>query len=348
MLKVIHRISYRSFLALYLFAHTPVTTGISEDEELDGMSAQVCMQTAMYQLQRLREQRKAPDVTPQSIDLENRAFWIAIVWDTSSSLVSGARTSLSSGLNGACAEPTWRLVRAFLVGSFRARSETWHHEDYDVNEDNAYEIFAAGSISKTYIWKTITTFKEALREGVHDEGVKFAWNALLDTIDIWNTLIRALLVKCERRLLFLSQRARLNWYNLSVQFHLGILHLTDILEIAGRSDLRQEIEKATQHAECESFNVLKYGLENTHTIRTRSSAELLTGASITGVDPYPQCALEMVLLLDRTLQRKLHQGEISDNTYAQLRSILHRTLKELPWSSKAACEARERFQHVSA
>lgn len=343
MLKVIHRISYCSFLALYLFAHTPVPAGISEDEELDGMSAQVCMQTAMYQLQRLRERRKAPEATPQSIDLENRAFWVAMVWDTSSSLVSGARTSLSSGLNGACAEPTWRLVRAFLIGSFQARSEAWHHEDYEISEDNAYEVIAAGSISKTYIWKTITSFKEALREGVHDNGVSFAWNALLDTIDIWYTLIRALLLKCERRLLFLSQRVRLNWYNLSVQFHLGILHLTDALETASRSDLLLEITRARQDAKCTSFNVLKFGLENPYVCPQRSDAEPLISASITAVDPYPEYALDLVLLLEKGLRRKQDQGEITSDMYAQLRSILHRTLEELSQSSKAVCEAQERF-----
>lgn len=345
MLKVIHRTSYRSFLTLYLFAHTPIPSGISEDEEQDGMSAQVCMQTAMYQLQCLRERRKAPglaEVTSELIDLENRAFWVAMMWDTSSSLVSGARTSLSSGLNGACSEPTWRLVRAFLVGSFKSRTETWHDDSFDINNDNAYEIIAAGVIGKTYIWKTITSFKEALREGVHDDGVKFAWQALLDTIDIWDTPIRGLLAKCERRLPFLDQRVRLNWYGLSVQYYLGIAHLVQVLIDAGRVDLLSAIAKTKQDADCESYNVLKFGLENTYTI----CQEPLVNASITAIDPYPRHSLDLVLLLDETLRRNLNRGDITGNTYSHLRSILCSTLRHLPQDSKAVEEARETFEQV--
>lgn len=55
MLKLLNRISYRSVLALYLFAQTPVPAGILEDEELNGVSASVCMHTALIQIQKLRQ-----------------------------------------------------------------------------------------------------------------------------------------------------------------------------------------------------------------------------------------------------------------------------------------------------
>lgn len=55
MLVLLNRISYRSVLALYLFARTPVPVGICEEEELDGVSGPVCMHTAMMHIQKLRQ-----------------------------------------------------------------------------------------------------------------------------------------------------------------------------------------------------------------------------------------------------------------------------------------------------
>lgn len=47
MLRIINRPSYRSMLSLFLFALTPIPMGISEDEEADGVSGQVCIHAAL-------------------------------------------------------------------------------------------------------------------------------------------------------------------------------------------------------------------------------------------------------------------------------------------------------------
>ena len=47
MLRVINRPSYRSVLMLLLFGLTPVPAGVSVDEEIDGISRQVCVQSAL-------------------------------------------------------------------------------------------------------------------------------------------------------------------------------------------------------------------------------------------------------------------------------------------------------------
>lgn len=44
MLKVINRVAYRSVVTLYLFGQTPIPVGISEDEELDGITGVLCVQ----------------------------------------------------------------------------------------------------------------------------------------------------------------------------------------------------------------------------------------------------------------------------------------------------------------
>ncbi|KAF2825634.1 hypothetical protein CC86DRAFT_446299 [Ophiobolus disseminans] len=357
MLKLINRISYQSMLALYIFAQTPIPVGISEDEELDGMNGQVCMQTALYQLQRLRERRSAYSgepfpsaisngsaaVTSQFVDLESRVYWAAMMWDTSSSLASGTRTSLTSGLKGACAEPTWRLVRAFLVGSFKSRTQHWHDEGFQVTDDIAYEIISAASICKTYIWKIITSLKEALREGVHDDGVTFAWTSLIDTIEIFNTTVRPLLNSCEKRLLFLDQRVRLSWYSLQLQYYLGVLLLADVLEAAQRTDLLPTIENAVQEAEHESFIVLKFGLGNKYTVHgprfDDGEPQLLISAPLVAIDPYPQHVLDLVLLMYKRLDWRLGNGSITQETHSCLLATLAEVLQALPQSSKAVHDA---------
>lgn len=56
MLMLLNRVSYRSVLALSLFAQTPVPVGVGEEEELNGLSAPICMHTALMHVQKLRQQ----------------------------------------------------------------------------------------------------------------------------------------------------------------------------------------------------------------------------------------------------------------------------------------------------
>ena len=55
MVALLNQVSYRSVLALYLFAQTPVPVGIYEEEELSGITGPVCMHTALMHIQKLRQ-----------------------------------------------------------------------------------------------------------------------------------------------------------------------------------------------------------------------------------------------------------------------------------------------------
>jgi hypothetical protein len=356
MLKAINRTSYRSMLALYLFARTPVPVGLSEYEELDGLSGSVCVQTAVCHLQRLRARKttfqsesiasepslNSPGNVPSFLDLESRAYWAAMTWDTSMSLTSDFRTSLTSGLKGACSEPTWRLVKAFLVGSFVTRAEQWRGEDFEPTEKVIDEIVSAASICKTYVWKNITSLKEALREGVHEDGVLFASKALLDAIDIFNTYIRPLLKSPELRPHCLDQRLRLKWYQVSLQYNLGILLLINSLEDAARSDLLQEIVAMKHDTEYEAFTVLKLGLETTYTIAGPMEGEVnddLRRSSITvtlvAIDPDPQYVVDCVTLMHKSIRLQYRRNEVSYDTYSNFLTVLLQTLRQLPQSSRS-------------
>ncbi|TVY57479.1 hypothetical protein LCER1_G001596, partial [Lachnellula cervina] len=383
MLKVINRTSYQSVLALYLFGQTPVPSGISEEEEMDGISGVVCAQTALLQLQQLRERLRScqfngsgvsgwsdaatgtgsitnPNLTQAFLDLESRAYWAAVMWDTTSSVTLNIRSSLTSGLKGACLEPAWRLARGFLVGSFHAKSEDWRKKGFEVSDDIAPQIISAAAVSRLYTWRTIASMKEALREGVEESDVLFAWDAFLDALGIFKTTIHPLLSTCERRLHFLGPVEKLNWYEAVLHYHLGILILADALEAANRLDLLSQLTETRLDAEQESFNVLRFGLESRYKIcgpiegssnttdanlnpYVHSIGQPIT-TSFVAIDPYPHHVVALVRLMKKAITRKYRQGNIKLEAYSYLSSTLLEALEQLPQSSTMVQSAREKLQ----
>ncbi|KAF2122629.1 hypothetical protein BDV96DRAFT_3437 [Lophiotrema nucula] len=370
MLKVINRPSYRSILALYLFSQIPIPVGLSEDEELDGISGIVCLQTALLHIQQLRGRKKnrtagsAPPahLTQAFLDLENRAYWAAVVWDTSNAMMLNLRTTLTSGLRGACAEPAWRLTSGFLVGSFQPKVEQWLKDGVEITDQVASEIIAAAGVSKIYIWKNIASIKEAMREGLDEDTVLPVWGNVLAALDIYKTSFTPLLNACERKLHFLSQVNRLNWYQVSLHYHLGILVLVEALEAAQRIDLLPDISEQAQDSEQESFNVLKFGLDNAYTLYGPGQGPPATSPnlgnavdpsrqqfaiSLVSIDPNPRYVADAVLLMDKTVGRQYKEGNIKVETYSYLASILRSALETLPQSSKYVQAARHRLKDTN-
>ena len=364
MLKVINRASYRSILALYLFSQTPVPIGVSDEEELDGVNGLVCIQTALLQIQRLRERqnggqfhgsgtlawtdsllRSSPSDDPKTtfLNLESRAYWAAVIWDTSISLTSNLRACLTSGLKGACSEPVWRLTRSFLTGSFHPKTESWRTEGFEVSDDTASRIISAAAVCKLYVWKNITSLKEALREGVDEESVLFTWRALLDAIEIFHTSVRPLLTSCERRLNFLNQGCRLVWYQVLLQYYLGILVMADAIEANNRTSMLDEVRETVQDAENEAFNVIKAGTEDVYTIhlsdKTANDESITT--SLVAMDPNPHFVIDLAILLNHIIIAKYRYGKIKLEIYSHLFSILSKALDQLPRYSKSVHAARE-------
>ncbi|TVY80592.1 hypothetical protein LSUE1_G003596 [Lachnellula suecica] len=372
-LKVINRVSYRSVLTLYLFGQTPIPVGISEEEELDGINGVVCVQTALLQLQRLRERLRScrfdglgvsksdpsstesPVVAQAFIDLESRAYWAAVTWDTSSAVTQNIRSSLTSGLKGACLEPAWRLARGFLVGSFHAKTEEWHEQPFEMTDEAAFQIISATGVCSIYTWRTIASLKEALREGVEEGDILFAWNAFLDALDVFQTTICPLLGMCKNSLHFLGQVERLNWYEVTLHYHLGILILADAVEAADRPDLLSQLKEMRLESEMECFNALKFGLETKYTIsgleiESDYASDVGSAAhsplknitiSFIAIDPYPQHVVTSVQYLQKAISRKYRQGSMKQETYSYLSSTLLGVVEQLPQSSNAVQSARE-------
>lgn len=369
MLRVINRLCYRSVLTLALFGQTPVPAGVSEQEELDGITGSVCIQTALKQVQQLRGRLRtwqfdgsdaspwtdAPSRGPSRqapralfLDLESRAYWAAVSWDTSAALTTNARSSLITGLRGGCSEPAWVLTKGFLVDSFHFKSEPWRRPGVEMSDDIATQIISASGVSRLYVWRTIASLREGLMEGENEQTILFAWRAVIDALDIFDNTIRPSLDNCKRQLHFLTQKTRFNYYESVTRYYLGILILYDTLEAAHRQDLLSEIVGGRLDAEHESINALKFGLESTYSLggppASASSHSRSSKASFVAVDPYPHFVIASTRLLSKAINRRYSRGNIEYDAYAHLSSTLVEVLRHLPQHAKSVQSARENLE----
>lgn len=310
MLKVINRPSYRSMLALLLFALTPIPVGITEDEELDGVSGQHCVHAALQQIQTLRARqrslqfngtrvslasvRRTSATSPQSlattnfINAESTAYWAALTFDTSASLTMSCRPLLSSGLFGFDAEPSWRMVRT-CTEIFKGMTKDWKALDFEMTNEKANQIIASGAAWKLLQWKLTANLKESLRDGHDEVEVDKAFNAVSDAIDHFNATYRDLLSACQTRIQFFSQETKLRWCKSSLfpveysglptdikadelvmHYNLSILMVPDIVATTHREDLLSLFSSKRMNAETWVMNCLEFGLNNKYTIQLRS------------------------------------------------------------------------------
>ncbi|KIW88387.1 uncharacterized protein Z519_10956 [Cladophialophora bantiana CBS 173.52] len=377
MLKVVNRVSYRSALTLFLFSLTPVPVGISEEEEMDGLSGQLCVQAALQQIQRLREGQRScqfsgsmvvqasdPLTSPTAssrlsdkfLRTEARAYWAALTFDTSSSLTLNLRSTLTSGLHGAEMESCWRTLR-MGAGSFHTRTEEWRRNPFAMTEDEVLQVIAAAAATKLYVWKMISVLKEALREGSEDEKVLRAWTSFTEAIEIFRVTFRPLLNDCERRLPFLGQVEKLNWYELMLHYYMGILILVDALEAAERHDLLSQLSETQLEAEHEVFSALKFGLDSQYTVggshqvgptmgTQNSKLDQTTTASFIALDPYPHHVVAAAQLMGKVVSRQYRQGKVKLEAYKYLNGTLLKCLAELPQTSKSVQAARQNLQNA--
>jgi hypothetical protein len=225
-------------LSLFLFALTPIPAGVSDEEEVDGITGQACVHAALQLIQVLRARQRnlqfsgskvspylkkqAIPTSPESISTsdfiiaENTAYWAALTFDTSASLTLNCRSLLSSGLFGHNEELSWRLVRT-CAKIFDDTAQRWQPGSLDITDERANQIVAAGAQWKLLGWKLTAIFKEALRDGHEESKVMEAYTAVVESIKQFNTIFRPRLEACQRRMHFLSQSTKLRWCKLRFQ-----------------------------------------------------------------------------------------------------------------------------------
>ncbi|KAI5463964.1 hypothetical protein BGZ63DRAFT_461128 [Mariannaea sp. PMI_226] len=379
MLRIINRPSYRSMLSLFLFALTPIPTGISEGEEADGISGQACVHAALQQVQSLRARQRnlqfsgskvspslsSPSIstTPESaatsnfINSESIAYWAAITFDTSASLTLNCRPLLSSGLFGFESEFTWRLVRTCL-NVFNESSKSWHHGSAEMTDERANEIIAAAACWKLLGWKLAAIFKEALRDGHDESEVRKALSAVSSSVKEFDITFRPFLDECHKRMQFLGQQTKLRWFSLMLHYHLSILMVHDTIEVADRYDLFADLKEASIEAENTVMNALALGLHNTITLKRNldvSTDPLQESGNrnyvaytvpLIAVDPYPHHVVASIQLMRKAIDRDYRSRKITQESYRSLFSILESALKHLPQGSKSTQAARAKFSSV--
>lgn len=372
MLKVVNRPCYRSMLSLLLFALTPIPAGISDEEELDGVSGQVCVHAALQQIQTLRARQRslqfngarvvlaAPtrgsSTSPQSfatvnfINAESTVYWAALTFDTSASLTLSCRPLLSSGLFGCESESSWRMVRA-CSEVFREMTAKWNTPDFELTDETANQVIAAGSAWKLLLWKLTANFKESLRDGHNEFEVKRAFLSVSEAIEKFDAIYKELLIACYNRIHFFAQETKFRWYELTLHYHLCILMLVDIAQATDRQDLLLEFTSKRVDAESWVLNCLKFGLANRYTIRRAteqdSSHPQSSGLqfpsvtiSLISIDPYAHHVVAAVKLMQQAIDRDFGAGKITADAYHDLLSTLTETLGRLPQGSKSVQIAR--------
>lgn len=298
----------------------------------------------------------APSVTQVVVGVENRAYWAAVAWDVADALSSGMRTSLTSGLNGACAEPAWQLTRAFLFSSFVPATKAWLVDGFEVEDDSASRVIGAASVCQVYTWKIVTSLKEALREGVDEETVLLVWGSLLETLTIFRRSIRPLLTSCEKHIHFLSQENRFRWFETGLNYYVGMMVLFEVLEIAKRSDFVQQLVEVREEVEHEAFAILKFGTENAFHILRCGQNLALDGTSPIPAEPmdiafvglygFPHHLVTLTQLLCGIIVQRRQKAALSERVFAHLSLILVTVLEKLPDSLKVVRSARRDLQAV--
>lgn len=390
--RSMNRPCYRSMLSLYLYAMVPVPVGILEEEEENGLPAQVCVQAALQQVQYLRARQRslefngskvsllsdhtAPISTPEQIrsdfiNIENRIYWAAMTFDTSSSLTLNTTSVLSAGLLGWESEASWRLVKT-CTNIFHEQSENWRVNGVIITEETSNQIIAAAHAWKLRVWKIGTILKEALREGHEEDAVQHAYICAVDAIRQFDVTYRPLLAACERRLQFLSQHTKLRWCQshfsshnyslietgihdsdvmadeLMIHHHLCILIMIDAVEAASRDDILEQMRFIRSDAEGSLLNGLRFGLCNYFTIPRRHDFQESGGSfPLIAIDPYPHHVLAGVQLLWKMVEKQYEDRKMDRDTCEDLQSVLLQTLALLPQTSKSVRKATEQAQLAS-
>ncbi|KIM93845.1 hypothetical protein OIDMADRAFT_69639, partial [Oidiodendron maius Zn] len=366
MLKVINIISYRSILTLLIFGLTPIPTGLSKDEETDGVTGQICMRLGLEMLHQLRVQVSIPQFYnskvlrsikdgrlnamakdsygEEFISIESAAYAAAMIFDNDPAIIEDCRFTLSSGLLGFESEPIFGLFKPQAC-IFHDATVEWRREGFNVSNENASRVVLATATWTYYFWKIIAIFKEALREGYDNKIVAKAYSAVLETIQKFKITYRPLMDICEQRLQFLPWRLKFGWYNTMLRYHLGILKLLEAIERNKHIDLLLNFKVERSDSEQGAINILKFGLdarapvpkccsEITTTKDGSVSMNVIGTASFIAIDPWPDNIITTVQLISTAINGGRKKGLIGPDAFDNLRDTLFQTVRQLPGSSK--------------
>ena len=230
-MSVFDKLSYRTFLALYLFGLTPVYEQESDGDNTLRIAGEVSVDMALRQLHRLRVKRQditfsgtglSPSVdrdstvnqpssqsfTEDFIHAENMMYWTGVVFDTSAAMTRGTPSILISGIFGFEQEPVIRLMKA-RVQLFHDATDTWRFKGFTPTSQTTLSIVHRASTWKGYTWKLIGALREAINNGYEELVIARVKTLIGEALERFDKTFKPLLAVCEKHLLFLSKDARL-------------------------------------------------------------------------------------------------------------------------------------------
>jgi hypothetical protein len=232
-LSVLQRRCFRSVLALYVFGMTPIPPGTQDSPDAQGSLGEVCIDTALRQLQYLTASMDLSCFSSASIAhqpatskiavherpyraddgyrlRETLSCWAGFVFDTSAALSTGRPSVLCAGVVAFEQDKTVQLLKS-SIQQFHNNTDQWRLSGFDVTSQRAITIIQSASACKGLLWKAIASLREALAYN-HDHSVVAKTCAtILDIRQMFETTYAPLLAACKRALLFLDEEAQLQW-----------------------------------------------------------------------------------------------------------------------------------------
>ena len=87
----------------------------------------------------------------------------------------------------------------------------WTDPGFELTDEKANQVIAAGCTWKALLWKMTANFKESLRDGYSDEEVRRAFDYVASAIDEFNAVYKHLLTTCYNRIHFFAQETKFRW-----------------------------------------------------------------------------------------------------------------------------------------
>jgi hypothetical protein len=220
------RPTYCSILALYLFGITPTATSNPERRAGDlclevslqhykeialrsrALSPRLPSQTSLGNgLMSRDNQAPANEVALELAQMEDTAYWLGIVCDTSQSLVRCQPSILLPGNSGE--HEVWKLIRKEIC-EFEGRSRSWRSSRLPLSIESIYSIIQHGSAYGVLVWNAISQVKAALFRNIADSTVEDATKNALQELNRFDDVFGPLLRLCERDFILLNEKIRIS------------------------------------------------------------------------------------------------------------------------------------------
>ncbi len=226
---VMTRPSYRSILALHLVAST--ATAINhKDQGIEDLCCEVAlshhlrlrsglqshsMSTASTMTLSAQDMLSSLQVSPniqehvvEHAHMQDMAYWLGVLSDTSRSLTQCRSSVLLPGQSGDL--KVWSQVRQ-RTQVFDLSFRSLHHSQQSMSDEVVATILQNASAYKTMYWWTITRVHDALFHHTTDELIEVALERALQELRGFQDIFGPLLDMCARDFMILNQRNQVSY-----------------------------------------------------------------------------------------------------------------------------------------